>query len=183
MFCLFVHDPFGELLPGYYILPIHIGQIFFPRSLTQELGYTTALIPSTVVDKPLMTTSTDINYGAGSSPMHAPKAIVHPPSVHSSEPSQSEDTTPEYEFEDSANNTRHYSHSHDGHMRIRQTWEQTQDIETDGQYMFDRHSRCLVRPHSDGIAMGLHPYVRQCFFFQSKFLNVAIGSNIPVTDW
>ncbi|KAG2098430.1 uncharacterized protein F5147DRAFT_713950 [Suillus discolor] len=135
--------------------------IFFPRSLTQELGYTTALIPSTVVDK---TVSADINYGADnqhiSSPMHTPKAIVHPPSVHSSEHSQSEDTTPEYEFEDSANNTRHYSHSHDGHMRIRQPWEQTQDIETDGQYMFDRHSGCLVRPHSDGIAMGLHPYVR-----------------------
>jgi hypothetical protein len=115
----------------------------------------------------------DTNYGADnqhiSSPMHGPKTFVRPPSIHSSEPSQSEDTTPEYEFEDSANNTRYHSHSHDGHMRIRrQTWEQTQDVEAppgDGQYMFDQHSRCLVRPHSDGIAIGLHPYVRECFFF------------------
>lgn len=139
--------------------------IFFPRSLTQELGYTTALIPSFIVDKPQMTASIDINYGPDnqqiSSPMHAPKAIVRSPSTHSSEPSQSEETTPEYELEDSAHNT--HAHSHDGHMRIRQTWEQTQDVEAppaDGHFMFDRHSRSLVRPHSDGIAIGLHPYVR-----------------------
>ncbi|KAG2037890.1 hypothetical protein BDR03DRAFT_862836 [Suillus americanus] len=152
--------------------------IFFPRSLTQELGYTTALIPTSIVDKPQITASIDINYGADnqhiSSPMHAPKAFVRAPSTHSSEPSQSEDTTPEYEFEDSANNTRYHSHSHDGHARIRrQTWEQTQDMEAppaDGQYMFDRHSRCLVRPHSDGVAIGLHPYVRERYFFQSNFL-------------
>lgn len=139
--------------------------IFFPRSLTRELGYTTALIPSSIVDKPQIRAS--IDYGTDSqhmsSPMHVPKAIVRTPSTHSSEPSQSEDTTPEYEFEDSANDTRDHPHSHDGHMRIRQAWEQTQDIEAppaDGQYMFDRHSRRLVRPHSDGIAIGLHPYVR-----------------------
>jgi hypothetical protein len=35
--------------------------------------------------------------------------------------------------------------------------------------MFDQHSRCLVRPHSDGVAIGLHPYVRGYFFFTSKF--------------
>lgn len=141
--------------------------IFFPRSLTRELGYTTALIPSSIIDKPQIRASIDISYGADnqhiSSPMHVPKGIVRTPSTHSSEPSQSEDTTPEYEFEDSANDSCDHPHSHDGHMRIRQTWEQTQDIEAppaDGQYMFDRHSRCLVRPHSDGIAIGLHPYVR-----------------------
>ncbi|KAG1767484.1 hypothetical protein EV702DRAFT_751972 [Suillus placidus] len=140
--------------------------IFFPRSLTQELGYTTALIPSFIVDKPQISASIDINYGADNqhiSPMHAPKAIVRASSTHSSEPSQSEDTTPEYEYEDSANNTRHHSHSHDGHMRIRQTWEETQDVEAlpaDGQYVFDQRSRCLVRSLSDGIAIGLHPYVR-----------------------
>ncbi|KAG2752898.1 hypothetical protein P692DRAFT_20855167 [Suillus brevipes Sb2] len=150
--------------------------IFFPRSLTQELGYTTALIPSSMVDKPQITTSVDTNYGADSqhisSPMHGPKAIVHAPSIHSSEPSQSEDSTPEYEFEDPANNTLHHTHSHDGHPRIRrQTWEQAPDVEAampiaDGQYMFDRHSRCLVRPHSDGVAIGLHPYI----FVTSKMM-------------
>lgn len=145
--------------------------IFFPRSLTQELGYTTALIPSSIVDKPQMPTSIDINCVPDtqhiSSPKHIPRTIVRAPSAHSSQPSQGEDTTPEYEFEDSANDT--HRHSYDGHVRIRrQTWEQTQDTEAqpaDGQYleapyMFDRHSRCLVRPHSDGIAIGLHPYVR-----------------------
>lgn len=146
--------------------------IFFPRSLTQELGYTTALIPSSMLDKPQIRASVDISYGADnqhiSGPMHAPKAIVHAPSIHSSEPSQSEDSTPSYEFEDPANalNTLHHSHSHDGHARIRrQTWEPTPDVDPEapipeGQYMFDRHARCLVRPHSDGVAIGLHPYVR-----------------------
>jgi hypothetical protein len=128
-----------------------------------------------MVDKPQITTSVDTNYGADSqhisSPMHGPKAIVHAPSIHSSEPSQSEDSTPEYEFEDPANNTLHHTHSHDGHPRIRrQTWEQAPDVEAampiaDGQYMFDRHSRCLVRPHSDGVAIGLHPYVREYVLF------------------
>jgi hypothetical protein len=159
----------------------HITQIFFPRSLTQELGYTTALIPSSMLDKPQITirASVDIGYGAdnqhmsGPMPMHTPKTIVHAPSTHSSEPSQSEDSTPSYEFEDPANtlNTLHHSHSHDGHARIRrQTWEQTPDVDpealvADGQYVFDRHARCLVRPHSDGVAIGLHPYVRFMFFF------------------
>lgn len=90
--------------------------------------------------------------------------IVRSTSAHPSEFSQGEDTTPEYEPEDI---TR--AHSYDGHTRARrQTWEQTQDEEAppaDGQYldtpyMFDRHSGCLVRSHSDGFAIGLHPYVR-----------------------
>lgn len=139
-----------------------------------------------MLDKPQIRASVDISYGADnqhiSGPMPTPKAIVHAPSIHSSEPSQSEDSTPSYEFEDPANalNTLHHSHSHDGHPRIRrQTWEQTPDVDPEapipeGQYMFDRHTRCLVRPHSDGVAIGLHPYVRfMFFFFQSKFVKDA----------
>lgn len=137
--------------------------IFFPRSLTQELGYTTALILPPMVNKSQIT----VPDGRHVSPKHVPVTVVRSTSAHPSEFSQGEDTTPEYEPEDSANIT--HTHSYDGHTRMRrQTWEQTQDEgapPADGQYldtpyMFDRHSGCLVRSHSDGLAIGLHPYVR-----------------------
>ncbi|OAX34468.1 hypothetical protein K503DRAFT_724432 [Rhizopogon vinicolor AM-OR11-026] len=135
--------------------------IFFPRSLTQELGYTTALLPPPMVNKSQLTVP-DV------SPKHAPLTVVRSASTHPSELSQGEeDMTPEYEHVDPIHIT--HTHSYDGHPRIRrQAWEQAQNDEAppaDGQYlgapyMFDRHSRCLVRPHSDGLAIGLHPYVR-----------------------
>jgi len=104
-------------------------------------------------------------------PKHAPLTIVRPASAHPSESSHGEDTTPEYEAEDPTYIT--HTHSYDGHPRIRrQAWEQTLDEEAPPAdrrhlgtpYMFDRHSRCLVRPHSDGFAIGLHPYVRGWMF-------------------
>ncbi|KAJ8586445.1 hypothetical protein M405DRAFT_795558 [Rhizopogon salebrosus TDB-379] len=159
--------------------------IFFPRSLTQELGYTTTLIRPPIVNKSQIT----VPDGRHVSPKHVPVTIVRSASAHTSEFSQGDDTTPEYEPEDSANIT--HAHSCDGHTRMRrQAREQIQDEEAppaDGQYidtpyMFDRHSGCLVRSHSDGLAIGLHPYVRDLIVCNQNVSCSVTGPNISIAN-
>jgi hypothetical protein len=185
LFCFFVHHAFSERLLDKSTSTSDFSQIFFPRSLTQELGYTTTLIHPPIVNKSQIT----VPDGRHVSPKHVPVTIVRSASAHTSEFSQGDDTTPEYEPEDSANIT--HAHSCDGHTRMRrQAREQIQDEEAppaDGQYidtpyMFDRHSGCLVRSHSDGLAIGLHPYVRDLIVCNQNVLCSVTGPNIPIAN-
>ncbi|KAF8435161.1 hypothetical protein L210DRAFT_1020678 [Boletus edulis BED1] len=135
--------------------------IFFPRSLTQELGYNV-----TTTAKPHATTSFDLTRHPDTSNQRpaSPKGQVTPIFRSSSEPRSSHsghDASPEYEVEDPSNTARpdslegnfpmHSWHPHDG---------ETPSSES---YIFDRRSRSLVRSRSEGHTSALHPYVRHFF--------------------
>ncbi|KAF8554833.1 hypothetical protein OG21DRAFT_1496745 [Imleria badia] len=132
--------------------------IFFPRSLTQELGYT--LI---VVAKSPPTASIDLNRppDAANPRPASPKDQVIPifraRSEHHSS-SSGHDASPEYELEDPSNATR--PDSLEGNFRM-QAW-QPPEVETPSSesYIFDRRSRSLVRSRSEGHGSALHPYLR-----------------------
>ncbi|KAG6382067.1 hypothetical protein JVT61DRAFT_705 [Boletus reticuloceps] len=132
--------------------------IFFPRSLTQELGYNV-----TATAKPPATTSFDLTRHPDTSNQRpaSPKGQVTPIFRSPSEPRSSHsghDASPEYELEDPSNATRpdslegnfpmHSWHPHDG---------ETPSSES---YIFDRRSRNLVRSRSEGHTSALHPYIR-----------------------
>ncbi|KAH7883328.1 hypothetical protein F5I97DRAFT_226430 [Phlebopus sp. FC_14] len=140
--------------------------IFFPRSLTQELGYTIVLQPGAVAKTPA-TTSVDLRqpsspHGRPSSPKHAALAHIQMPSTRLSQDSR-HDATPGYELDDPGNTT--HAHSHEGHLPM-QVWDlhgaetpRTSEVPYPESYVFDRHSRSLVRSRSEGNMPGLHPYV------------------------
>ncbi|KAH7928722.1 hypothetical protein BV22DRAFT_1058470 [Leucogyrophana mollusca] len=150
--------------------------IFFPRSLTQELGYVTTRQQPVQLVKTPGTTSLDLqrppfHQRRISSPKNSPIAVLpsphHTPSAPLSEDSHhADDATPEYQLEDSGNPNSHHGHSVDGHVRMR-TRDGRSGHETPTQdtpyletpYVFDRRSGSLVRPQSEGSA-GLHPYVK-----------------------
>ncbi|KAF9222467.1 hypothetical protein BS17DRAFT_783745 [Gyrodon lividus] len=143
--------------------------IFFPRSLTEELGYTIAVANPAAIMKTPATASIDLNrpptafHGRPISPKDPTFPVIRTPSAQPSEDSR-HDPSPEYECGDPSN-TVHLD-SLDGHFRMR---AQSHGVETSQlgevpypeSYVFDRRSRSLVRSHSEGHGTGLHPYVRE----------------------
>ncbi|KIJ66070.1 hypothetical protein HYDPIDRAFT_110207 [Hydnomerulius pinastri MD-312] len=143
--------------------------VFFPRSLTQELGYTTTTLNPPGAVKSPATGSIDIHrprasfHGRTGSPKNPALALVRTPSAHRSEDSR-HDASPEYESEDPGNTTQ--PHSLDGHVRMR-VWEshgaetpRSGEARYPESYVFDQRSRSLVRSQSEGHGTGLDPYVR-----------------------
>lgn len=146
--------------------------VFFPRSLTQELGYTVAVANPTTALKTPPTDSIDLNRPPASfherpSSKDPVFAIVRTPSAQPSVDSR-HDPSPEYEGGNLPNPT--HPDSLDGHFRMRARelhgveTPRSADLPYTESYVFDRRSRGLVRSHSEGHATGLHPYVRE---FQS----------------
>ncbi|KIK96351.1 hypothetical protein PAXRUDRAFT_826069 [Paxillus rubicundulus Ve08.2h10] len=143
--------------------------VFFPRSLTQELGYTVAVANPATAPKTPPTDSIDLSRPPAS--FHPSKDpildIVRTPSPQPSADSR-HDPSPEYEG-GNLPNTAHPD-SLDGHLRVRARephgveTPRSADVPYTESYVFDRRSRSLVRSRSEGHGTGLHPYVRE---FQS----------------
>ncbi|KAI9568917.1 hypothetical protein HD554DRAFT_2021531 [Boletus coccyginus] len=132
--------------------------IFFPRSLTQELGYTVTAVKSPDAR------SIDLNRPpvAFNQRPASPKDQVIPIFRSSSSEHHSSHSghyaSPEYDPEDLSNAA--HPDSLEGNIRMH-AWH-PHEVETPSSepYVFDRRSRGLVRSQSEGHSTALHPYVR-----------------------
>lgn len=143
-------------------------QVFFPRSLITELGYTITSPAVTGVKTPV-SPSTEFRHV----PVHYPEcAVVAKHSLHptpSSSVDSHQDASPDYEPEDPSNPPR--PHSYDGHVRMR-VWdphraEASGANRSSAPYLFDERLKGLVGSHSD--SPGLHPYVSTVIHFVGSF--------------
>ncbi|KAH0829045.1 hypothetical protein J3R83DRAFT_2500 [Lanmaoa asiatica] len=156
--------------------------IFFPRSLTQELGYNIIAVtkpPSSIdLGRPPV-----VSDQRPASPKDQVMPIFRVPSGQLSSDS-GHDASPDYEPEDPSSAA--HPHSLEGNFRMH-AWH-THDVETPSSesYVFDQRSRSLVRSRSEGHGMALHPYVRhlvQSFARDSSLIGVLLkGSGISVTN-
>lgn len=160
-----------------HVLRYDISQIFFPRSLTQELGYTT------VVTKSPDTGSVDLNRPPltstqrSASPKDQVIPILRVPSENHSSYS-GHGASPEYEPEDPSNAA--HPDSLEGNFRMHSWHPHEAETPSSESYVFDGRSRSLVRSRSEGHGTALNPYVRHLCVFPSM-ISVLIA--VPIDSF